>query len=108
MIERLEIDGVAWLSVSEAARHSKTKKAEIETLIKAGLPTQLFGGQLLIRLADANRLKRESATMRRANRVTRIVQPSVRPRLRPRQADEPPLPMDSGRRGRGWKGTTYD
>lgn len=101
MIGIIEREGINWISLSDAARRSGVKAVEIRSKIEVGLPTCEVDGNTFIRLADANRFKREAATMRKASRQGRLSrQASVGRKLRP---EEPVLPMDCGRAGRGWQ-----
>lgn len=106
--ETITHDGRAWIEIGAAARLSRTKVTAIEVMIDGGaIPAWDEGGKRHIPLSDAQRLKRETATMRAVERQRRAdFAPRPPGRTGPHAARERQdvLPMSSGRSGTGWSG----
>lgn len=102
-------DGIRWLEIGRAARHSRTKIVDIRLAIEAGTIAMLDrDGRTWIPLSVANRLKRETQTMlslKRRNRIGDTLPPAgSRPGPQAARETQEVLPMSSGRGGYGWQG----
>ena len=104
--ETRDHDGITWIEIKRAAKHSRTKAVSIAAAIEAGaVPSLELDGNIYIPMSAANRLKREDGTMakvRKLNRVRRPL-PGKNPGLLTKEKQEV-LPISSGRGGRGWSG----
>jgi hypothetical protein len=99
-------DGVSWIEIKQAAKHSRTKAVIIAQAIEAGsIPSLEIEGKTYIPFSAANRLKREAATMAKVRRLNRSRQPlpARNPGVLSKEGQDV-LPMSSGRAGRGWAG----
>lgn len=108
--DRMEHDGISWIEIGAAARHSRTKAVLIGPYIEAGeIPSLLQDGRTYIPLTAANRLKREAATMAMVKRLNRkrALPPARNPGVLTKEVQDV-LPMSSGRAGRGWLGQKSD
>lgn len=108
--EAFEQNGIRWIELKQAAKHSRTKAVLIEAAIdKGSIPVLERNGQRMVPLTAANRLKRETAFERSVARTTKIgdTLPEGGSRVGPlskHREKQDVLPTSSGRKGRGWTG----
>lgn len=112
--ETIEHGGQQWVEISRAAKFTRVKAVLIEQHARDGQFALLERDDgMFIPLGAANRLKRETAAIRAIDRQTRSERMGLKgktnpqPRVGPISAHrekQDPLPMSSGRAGRGWLG----
>lgn len=103
----IQIDGVRWVEIGQAAKFSRTKSAIILAAVDAkSISSVERDGKTFIQFAAASRLKRETAAMRTIKRNSALGDTlPIGNRQGPISAHREkqlPLPMSSGRKGRGW------
>lgn len=109
-LETIEQDGVSWIELKQAAKHSKTKAGIICEAIEAGsIEATQLEGKTYIPLSAAKRLKREAATMAKVKKLNgqRKLPPARSLGVLVKDAQDV-LPVSSGRAGRGWVGGKKD
>lgn len=109
--DKVEQEGITWIYIGAAARHSRVKATEIQNLIEGGkVQSAEIEDRTFIPFSAANRLKREAATMAAVKRLNAIPNPPPAHNygVHTPRTDQDVLPMSSGRRGRGWAGQKPD